>query len=53
MDLEKSKQIEKLVAIYRPNAQDATIIGMSYAMLSNEQADTMISYLEKWIEEKN
>jgi urease accessory protein UreF len=53
MDLEKSKEIEKLISIYRPDAQMPTFIGMASAMLTNEQADTMISYLEKWIEEKN
>lgn len=53
MYLEKEKELKNLISIYRPDQQDAVLIGMATAMLTNEQADTMISYLEKWIEEKN
>mgnify|MGYP000588436418 CR=1 FL=1 len=56
MNLEKQNQIEELVKLYRPEAdstiQNASFLGMAIAMLTNEQADTMISYLEKWIGEK-
>jgi basic membrane lipoprotein Med (substrate-binding protein (PBP1-ABC) superfamily) len=53
MYLEKEKELKNLISIYRPDQQDAVLIGMATAMLTNEQADTMISYLEKWIGEKN
>jgi hypothetical protein len=53
MNLEKQKEIQELVAIYYPNNTDSALIGMCQAMLTDEQADTMISYLEKWIGEKN
>lgn len=56
MNLEKQKEIENLISIYHPkennSMQNARFLGMAIAMLTNEQADTMISYLEKWIEEK-
>jgi hypothetical protein len=53
MKLEKEKQIKELISAYNPEQQEATFIGMVTAMLTNEQADAMISYLEKWIGEKN
>ena len=53
MNLEKQKELKEFISIYRPDQQDATLIGMATAMLTNEQADTMISYLQKWIGEKN
>ena len=57
MNLEKQNQIEELIKLYRPEAdltiRNASFLGMATAMLTNEQADTMISYLEKWIEVKN
>lgn len=53
MNLEKQKEIETLISTYRPNHKDATFLGMCQAMLTDEQADTMISYLQKWIGEKN
>lgn len=56
MNLEKQNKIEELIKLYRPEAnlaiQNASFLGMATAMLTNEQADTMISYLEKWIGEK-
>lgn len=55
MNLEKQKQIKELLSIYRPtknqNLQDAYFLGMCQAMLTDEQGDTMISYLELWIAE--
>ena len=57
MNLEKQNKIEELIKLYRPEAnlaiQNASFLGMATAMLTNEQADTMISYLEKWIGEKS
>jgi hypothetical protein len=57
MNLEKEKEIKKLISIQHPNENQellyARFLGMSISMLTNEQADTMISYLEKWIGEKN
>ena len=53
MNLEKEKQIKELVAIHNPNYPDSAFLGMATAMLTNEQADIMISYLQKWIGEKN
>ncbi len=53
MFLEKEKQLKELIAIYRPDQQQAVLAGMATAMLTNDQADEMISMLEKWIEEKN
>jgi hypothetical protein len=53
MFLEKEKQLKELISVYRPDQQDSAFIGMATAMLTNEQADTMISYLQKWIGEKN
>lgn len=52
MKLEKQDIIKELVAIHSPNYPESALIGMALAMLTDEQADTMISYLEKWIGEK-
>jgi len=56
MNLEKQKQIDYLMKIYHSDENDRTrkarLLGMCQAMLTDEQADTMISYLQKWIEEK-
>jgi hypothetical protein len=56
MRLEKQKQIEDLLKVYEPNEtyaiRSAKMLGMALAILTDEQAETMISYLQKWIEEK-
>ena len=56
MNLEKQKQIEELMKVYHPedklDFRNARLLGMCQAMLTDEQGDTMISYLEKWIGEK-
>lgn len=56
MNVEKTNQIRNLISVYRPTEnssfQDARFLGMAIAMLTNEQADEMISYLEKWISEE-
>jgi hypothetical protein len=56
MRLEKQKQIEDLLKVYQPSDnyenRNARMLGMAIAMLTDEQADTMVSYLEKWIGEK-
>ena len=53
MYLETQKQIEALISIYRPNAKNETYLGMAIAMLTEEQAETMKTYLIKWISEEN
>lgn len=56
MTLEKQKQIEELMNVYQPNdshdLRNARLLGMCQAMLTDEQADIMMSYIQKWIEEK-
>lgn len=57
MKLQLEKQIKELLKVRYPNERqeilDARFLGMAQAMLTDEQAETMISYLEKWIGEKN
>lgn len=57
MNLEKEKEIQKLISIQHPNESQellyARFLGMAVSMLTDEQADRMISILEKWIGEKN
>ena len=53
MNMEKSKEIEALISIYRPNQINAVFVGMASAMLTDEQADEMIRILNKWIGEEN
>jgi hypothetical protein len=53
MYLETQKEIEALISIYRPDTKNETFLGMAIAMLTEEQAETMKTYLEKWIGEKN
>ena len=56
MNLEKQKEIESLMKVYHPSddfsTTNARILGMCQAMLTDEQADTMISYIQRWIGEK-
>ena len=56
MNLEKQKQISDLLKVCYPNEKqnvlDARFFGMCQAMLTDEQADIMMSYIQKWIEEK-
>lgn len=56
MNLEKQKTIDELLKIYHSDEDERTrrarLLGMCQAMLTDEQADTMISYLQKWIGEK-
>jgi hypothetical protein len=52
MNLEKQKELQELVATYYPTHTESAFLGMCQAMLTDEQADTMISYLQKWIGEK-
>ena len=52
MFLEKEKEIEELISIYRPDQQNAALLGIALAMLTNDQADEIISMLKKWIGEK-
>jgi hypothetical protein len=56
MNLEKQNQIKDLLKVCYSNEKeivlDARFFGMCQAMLTDEQADTMISYIQKWIEEK-
>lgn len=56
MNFEQQKQIEDLMKVLHPNDDlnntNARLLGMCKAMLTDEQADKMISYIQKWIEEK-
>jgi hypothetical protein len=52
MYLETQKQIEALIATYRPDTKNETFLGMAIAMLTEEQAETMKTYLTKWISEE-
>lgn len=55
MKLETQKQIQELLKVRYPNERDeilsARFLGMCQAMLTDEQAETMVSYIQKWIEE--
>lgn len=55
MKLETQKQIQELLKVRYPNDRDeiisARFLGMCQAMLTDEQAETMVSYIQKWIEE--
>lgn len=56
MKLETQKQIQELLKVRYPNERqailDARFLGMCQAMLTDEQAETMVSYIQKWIEEE-
>ena len=51
MKLETQNEIETLISIYSPKTRNETFLGMAIAMLTEEQAATMKTYLEKWISE--
>lgn len=55
MNLEIENQIVELMEIYYPNSdytmRNASLLGMCKAMLTDEQGEKMISYLQKWISE--
>lgn len=55
MKLQLEKQIKELLKERYPSEREeilnARFLGMAQAMLTDEQAETMISYIQKWIEE--
>lgn len=55
MKLETQKQIKELLKERYPSEREeiinARFLGMCQAMLTDEQAETMVSYIQKWIEE--
>lgn len=56
MKLELQNEIRDLLTIYKPEEnqgfQNARFLGMAQAMLTDEQGEQMVSYLQKWIQEE-
>ena len=56
MRLEQQKKIDELIKIYHADENERTrkarLLGMCQALLTDEQADTLIGYLQKWIQER-